>query len=79
MPTINNADGSVRDANWPPQNKPVMLEQIREAARKAAQDTHDAAKVARGGLKSHSTLGVLFDGRIRRKNNTTGEIEIIEL
>jgi len=75
--TITDSDGTVRSTNWPPAVKPVMLDHVADQKRKAAQDIYDAEKAARGGLKSFTTLGYNFDGSIRRKNNTTGEIETI--
>lgn len=77
MPTINNADGSVRDANWPSQDKPVMMDKLNDIARKARQDAHDAAKVARGGLKSTSRRAINFDGSYTEVNNTTGETRFV--
>ena len=77
MPQINDANGDVRDSSWPSQDKPVMMDKVNDDARKARQDAYQAAKEARGGLQSHSVVEVLFDGRIQRKNNSTGEIEIV--
>ena len=77
MPEIKNADGTILDPSWPSQDRPVMMDAINDADRKARQDAYQSAKEARGGLQSHSVVEVLFDGRIKRKNNSTNEIEIV--
>ena len=74
---IKNSDGTVRDNDWPAEPS-VMLNDIRDAKLKDAQDEYQAFKAANGGLKSTSVVDVLFDGRIRRKDNSTGEIEIVD-
>jgi hypothetical protein len=80
MPHLINADNTVRDLNWPSQNKPVMMDAINDADRKARSDAYQAAKTARGGLKSYSYIGEpTFDGRIQRKDNTSGEIEWVNV
>jgi hypothetical protein len=81
MPTITNADGSILDASWPSQNKPVMMDAINDADRKARQDAYDAEKAARGGLKSYSWVGepMLSNTKRVRRDNTTGEIETVNL
>jgi hypothetical protein len=75
MPQIKNADGTIRDADWPPAG-PTMLNDIRDAKNEQDRADYAAFKAANGGLKSYSYMGKpTFDGRIQRKNNTTGEIE----
>lgn len=81
MPTITNADGSILDASWPSQNKPVMLDHVADADRKARQDVYDAEKAARGGLKSHTWVGkpILNNTKRVRRDNTTGDLETVDL
>ena len=73
---IKDSDGTIRDANWAVEDA-TMLNTTRDAKRKAASDAYQSWKDANGGLKSTSVIEVLFDGRIKRKNNSTNEIEIV--
>ena len=75
MAIIKDSDGTIRDANWPPADS-VMLNDIRDQKLEDAKDAYQAFKDANGGLKSHSVVDVLFDGRVRKINNSTNEIEI---
>tara|TARA_R110002049_G_scaffold26804_3_gene92968 strand:+ start:1383 stop:1625 length:243 start_codon:yes stop_codon:yes gene_type:complete len=80
MPQINNADGTVLDTSWPSQDKPVMLNDARDEEAQADKEALAAFKATHGQLKSYSYIGKpMFDGRIRRKNNVTGEIEIVDV
>lgn len=74
---ITDSDGSTRSTNWPPAEKPIMLDQVAAAKRQADQAVYDAKK-ASAPYQSHSTLGYTFDGQEMRKNNTTGEVEVVE-
>jgi len=74
---ITDSDGSTRSTNWPPANKPVMLDQVADAKRAADQAVYDAKKAA-APYQSHSNMYAIFDGRIMRKNNTTGETEVVD-
>ncbi len=76
--TINNADGTVRSTNWPPEARPVMLDHIADAKRKAAQDIYDAKKAA-SPYQSFSNMYAIFGDRMMRKDNTTGETEIVDV
>ena len=75
MAIIKDSDGTIRDANWPPADS-VMLNDIRDQKLEDAKDAYQAFKAANGGLKSTSVVDVLFDGRVRKINNSTGEIEV---
>ena len=75
MAIIKDSDGTIRDANWPPADS-VMLNDIRDQKLEDAKDAYQAFKDANGGLKSTSVVDVLFDGRVRKINNSTNEIEI---
>ena len=82
--TITDAgESSPRSTNWPPDDStdPIMMDKLNDIARKARQDAHDAAKVARGGLQSHSWVGApLFNNSKRyRRNNSTGVVELVDL
>ena len=81
--TITDSNGDVRSENWPPADEldAIMLDKTADAKRKSAQDAYDAAKAARGGLKSYTWIGepMLNNTRRMRINNTTGAIETIDL
>ena len=79
--TITDANGDVRSTEWPPADKPVMMDAINDADRKARQDIYDAEKAARGGLKSYTWVGepLLNNTRRMRRDNTTGEVETVDL
>lgn len=76
--TITDSDGTVRSTNWPPADKPVMLDQVADAKRKADQDVYDAKKAA-SPLQSYSNMHAVFGGRMVRKDNTTGETEVVDV
>ena len=71
--TIKDASGQIRSENWPPSDTPIMLDQVANQKRKAAQDVYQALKESRGGLKSTSILTHYFDGSYRVKDNNSGE------
>lgn len=70
--TIIDASGDIRSENWPPSDKPIMLDQIADQKRKAAQDAYQALKEARGGLKSTSRRALNGNGSYTEVDNTTG-------
>ena len=70
--TITDADGSIRSTNWPPSERPTMLDHLADQKRQAAQDAYQALKESRGGLKSTSKAAVNWDGSYTEINNTTG-------
>ena len=70
---IKDASGEIRSENWPPSDTPIMLDQVADQKRKAAQDVYQALKESRGGLKSTSRRAVNWDGSYTEINNTTGE------
>lgn len=75
--TITDADGSTRSTNWPPSDKPIMLDQVADAKRKAKQDVYDAKKAA-SPYQSYSNLYAIFGNQVLRQNNTTGETEVVD-
>ena len=70
--TITDASGEIRSENWPPHERPVMLDHLADQKRQAAQDAYQALKESRGGLKSVSKTAVNWDGSYTEINNTTG-------
>lgn len=75
---IKNADGSIRDNNWPAEPS-VMLNDIRDQKNEADKAALQAFKATHGQLKSYSYRGTPSMGKIQRVNNTTGQVEWVDV
>ncbi len=69
--TIKDADGATRSTNWPPNERPTMLDQIRDDARKAESDAYEQIKDIRvWSFKPRSLVSRIYS----KQNNDTGEV-----
>ena len=73
--TITDASGAIRSTNWPPANNtdPVMLDDVRDEARAAAQAEYDAIRA----IKVYS-YGRVHQGIRKRFDSDTQTSEYVD-